>query len=62
MLPKGAHYLRPVRPSVVVHQRRSNWMDFNEIGIGDFIKKKLSRKSKLGSNWAKVSGTLHEDR
>jgi len=52
-VPKGAPYLRHVRPSVLVHQRGSQWTDFNEIYMEDFYLK----KKKIGQeipNWVKI--------
>jgi hypothetical protein len=61
---KSARQLRQVRPSVC---RLSAYISgapteriFVKFDIGDFCET-LSRKSKFGQEWTKVSGTLHED-
>jgi hypothetical protein len=48
--------LYPSRPSVRTYQGGSYWTDSVKFGIDDFLLKKLSRSSKLGSSRITIPG------
>jgi len=48
-----------IRPSVRIYQRGSKCTDFREIWYWGLLGKYISRKSKRGSNRAKISDTFY---
>ena len=60
MIKKRSYYFfisvrRSVRPSVCMYQRSYHWTEFREIWCWGHYKN-MSRKSKFGQNWTKISG------